>query len=44
MKFVIVLAAIFAVALAAPQKPADADAQIVDQRADIDPQGNFSYK
>lgn len=36
MKFVIVFAAIFAVALAAPQNP-DATAQVVSQQADISP-------
>ncbi|XP_055307493.1 larval cuticle protein 65Ag1-like [Sitodiplosis mosellana] len=42
MKFVIVFAAFFAVALAAPQSnPADAQATIVSQQADIDPQGNY---
>ncbi|XP_055318517.1 larval cuticle protein 65Ag1-like [Sitodiplosis mosellana] len=44
MKFVIVFAALFAVALAAPQSnPADAQATIVEQNSDIDPQGNFQY-
>lgn len=36
MKFAIVFAAVFAVALAAPQRP-DKDAQVVSQTADISP-------
>ena len=43
MKFVIVAFALFAVALAAPQNPADAQATIVSQNADIDPQGNYQF-
>lgn len=37
MKFVIVFAALFAVALAAPQSPADKQATITSQNADIAP-------
>lgn len=44
MKFLIVFAAVVAVAFAAPQgHPANPDAQatIINQQADIDPQGNY---
>lgn len=45
MKFLVVLAFIFAVAVAAPANlnNPDADATIIEQNADIDPQGNFQY-
>lgn len=45
MKFFIVLAIVFAVAAAAPANlnNPDASATIVEQNADIDPQGNFQY-
>lgn len=43
MKFVIVFAAVFAVALAAPQNP-DATAHVVNQQADISPDhGQYSF-
>lgn len=44
MKFFICFALLFAVAAAAPaSNPADAQATILEQLADIDPQGNFQY-
>lgn len=45
MKFLVVLAIICAVATAAPPNfnNPDASATIVEQNADIDPQGNFQY-
>lgn len=45
MKFLVVLAFVFAVAAAAPANldNPDALATIVEQNADIDPQGNFQY-
>lgn len=42
MKFLVVFAFVFAVAVAAPAN-LDADATIIEQNADIDPQGNFQY-
>lgn len=42
MKFLVVLAFAFAVAAAVPVNP-DALASIIEQNADIDPQGNFQY-
>ncbi|XP_031640703.1 larval cuticle protein 65Ag1-like [Contarinia nasturtii] len=41
MKFVIVLAALLAVALAAPPSNPESQATIITQNADIDPQGNY---
>lgn len=44
MKFFICFALLFAVAVAAPAaNQADAEATIIEQNADIDPQGNFQY-
>lgn len=41
MKFLIAFAAIVAVAIAAPPANPEAIATIVNQQADIDPQGNY---
>lgn len=43
MKFAVVFAAIFAVAIAAPQNPSDVQATIVNQESDIAPD-HSSYK
>lgn len=45
MKFLVVFALVFAAAAAAPaiSNNPDASATIVEQNADIDPQGNFQY-
>lgn len=44
MKFLVVLTIVVAVAVAAPATlNNDASATIVEQNADIDPQGNFQY-
>lgn len=43
MKFFICFALLFAVAVAAPANPADAEATIIEHLSDIDPQGNFQF-
>lgn len=44
MKFFICFALLFAVAVAAPAaNQADAEATIIEQNSDIDPEGNFQY-
>lgn len=45
MKFLVVIAFVIAVAAAAPAGSSNPDAlaTIVEQNADIDPQGNFQY-